>query len=156
MRSLMSYVRVFYDKMLAAVYYFGSSNGVQRIYGHNSSYMHIDMLWQSADQIDEHLFLGNAYDAADYAVLQDMNISTIVNATRECRNYFEGTEGLSYHKIDILDSPTESMRPHFDEFVRFMDAHKDENILIHCYMGSSRSATLVLLYLVLKYNMTVD
>ena len=33
---------------------------------------------------------------------------------------------------------------------------KNENILIHCYMGSSRSATIVILYLIDKYKMSLE
>jgi len=32
----------------------------------------------------------------------------------------------------------------------------DNNILIHCYMGSSRSATIIVLYLMDKYKYTLD
>ena len=34
--------------------------------------------------------------------------------------------------------------------------HPEKNILIHCYMGSSRSATIISAYLIKYYNFTVS
>ena len=42
------------------------------------------------------------------------------------------------------------------ETIETIETQKDENILIHCYMGSSRSATIVILYLMDKYKMTLE
>ena len=34
--------------------------------------------------------------------------------------------------------------------------NKDNRILVHCYMGSSRSATIVSAYMIKKYGYTVE
>lgn len=156
-----AYFRVFIDKL-----YSGCSNVInwwsepeipptRRVYGSNSSLMHLSNLVQHPNQIDDNLFLGNGYDAADWEVLEELGISGVVNATRELRCYFED-EDIDYLKIDVLDNGVATIRPHFDEFLQFLEQHKGEKILVHCYMGSSRSATLVLLYLVKSKGMTVD
>tara|TARA_B110000971_G_scaffold146833_1_gene149976 strand:+ start:2776 stop:3054 length:279 start_codon:yes stop_codon:yes gene_type:complete len=48
----------------------------------------------------------------------------------------------------VTDNSTSSMKNYFNEFIDFINENKNAKTLIHCYMGSSRSATLVVLYLV--------
>jgi len=155
MRSLAAYLKVLYDK-LVGVYYYGTGHQVERVFGSNPSSMHLSNMMRPLDQIEDNLFLGNAFDAADYQTLQDLSISTVVNATKEIRNYFEDEDEMEYLKIDILDNGEATIQPFFKDFLDFINEHPDQRILIHCYMGSSRSATLVLLYLVIKRGMSVD
>ena len=115
--------------------------------------MHLSNLAEPVHKIDNFIYLGNGFDAADYATLSTLGISAVVNATQELRCYFDD---LEYMKVDVLDNGDAHIRPFFEEFIAFIDKHKGKNILIHCYMGSSRSAAFVLLYLVTQYQMTVD
>lgn len=153
-RSWWSYLRVLKDKVVG-FYYNGWGGEVDRIYGPNSTGMHLSTIARRADKIMEGLYLGNAFDAADEGLLEDLEISSIVNATSEIGNYFEG-QGRPYFNTPILDSAQASIAPYFDDFLTFMNSHQGENILIHCYMGSSRSATLALLYIVYKTGATID
>lgn len=155
MRTVSAYFKVLYDK-LVGVYYYGTGHRVNRVYGSNPSSMHLSNILRPLDQVDDNLYLGNAFDAADLRGLKELSISTVVNATKEIRNYFEDQEDMDYLKIDILDNGQATIEPFFQDFLDFINEHPDEKILIHCYMGSSRSATLVLLYLVIKHEMSVD
>ena len=166
MHSYKAYVRVLVDKLYAGCG--GLVNGIgtlvgivepiprtRRVFGENSSLMHFSNLVQTPVQIDDRVILANAYDSADWNLLQEAGVKCIVNATRELSCYFEDQD-IDYLKIPVLDDGASYIRPYFDEFLEFMDAHQGEKVLVHCYMGSSRSATLVLLYLVKRRGMTVD
>ncbi|XP_042242891.1 dual specificity protein phosphatase MPK-4-like isoform X2 [Homarus americanus] len=57
----------------------------------------------------------------------------------------------------VNDMANEDLLSHFEEAVAFIDdGQKKGNVLVHCYFGVSRSATLVTCYLMKKYKMSVD
>jgi dual specificity phosphatase 12 len=73
-----------------------------------------------------------------------------------------GDLNLKHLHIRAEDHPNENLLQHFDEAVEYMDqalkqvgAEKDDTggVFVHCAMGKSRSATLVIAYLMWKYNM---
>ena len=85
------------------------------------------------------------------------NIKCIVNATDEIDNYFENTHKITYMKLSgVIDNSTSSMKNYFNDFIRFVTENKDSKTLIHCYMGSSRSASIILAYLIKYYHLTLE
>lgn len=61
-------------------------------------------------------------------------------------------EGItSYLWLDLKDEPGEDISKYFNESYAFIDEHlKDSNVLIHCQAGVSRSASVVIAYLIKK------
>ena len=57
-------------------------------------------------------------------------------------------------RINISDSrdANENIEQYFTKCINFIETNKDENILIHCNEGVSRSVTIVLAILIKKYN----
>jgi len=121
-----------------------------------SIYDHISAPFIKLTSIDDIIYLGNAYNAADYYYLKNFGITGIVNACNEISNYFE--DDFEYFKIDILDINNSSIYKFFDPFITFVENILNDNgkIMIHCYMGSSRSAILVVLYLIKYKSYTMD
>ena len=114
-----------------------------------SIYEHISAPIRSMIYIIDNIYLGNAYNASNYSYLMDNNIRCIVNATDEIENYFEYDNKFTYMKLNgVIDNSKGTIKSYFDDFIQFMTENKNSNILIHCYMGSSRSATLIVLYLI--------
>lgn len=114
-----------------------------------SIYEHLTAPFISATKIDNTIYLGNAFNAADYNYIKNNGITAIVNASKEISNYFETNSDLQYFKLDdVKDINSSSIKKYFDNFISFVEKIKAENgrILIHCFMGSSRSAILVVLY----------
>jgi len=114
-----------------------------------SIYEHITAPFICATRIDDTIYLGNAFNAADYYYMEKNGITAVVNASKEISNYFEDNSDIQYFKLeDVKDINTSSIKKYFDGFIEFVKKIKDENgrILIHCFMGSSRSAILVVLY----------
>ena len=60
--------------------------------------------------IIDNIYLGNAYNAANYNNLKDLNIKIIINVTKEIQNYYP--EDFHYYNIKIMDTNNEI----FDEF----------------------------------------
>ena len=100
------------------------------------------------------IYLGSSYNAACIYTLRDLGIKYVVNVTVEISNYYE--DEITYLNISIRDNNNESIIEHlddsFDKIDKFVEAN-DGNILIHCYMGASRSATIAANYIKRKTNM---
>lgn len=166
---------------------------------------HITNLFLEPTHIIDNIYLGNAYNASNYATISNYNISYIVNVTKEIKNYYEYEHeykisdfyddinnveikdfnnmdkvvspsinsnidtrisiygkccnDIKYLRIPIYDDCTYHITDYIKESMDFIDNarnNKDGNILIHCYMGSSRSASIVLAYLIYKYNYSLS
>ena len=93
--------------------------------------------------------------ASDADRLETLRITHVLNATEDVSNFFEGAEavpaGLRYHRCPVKDrsDAAAEMREHFPACVEFLDgcAAGGGRALVHCRAGVSRSATLVLGYL---------
>lgn len=113
--------------------------------------------FQPPTQIANRIYLGSAFNAASYYTLKEHNIGLIVNITHEIQNYYP--DEFTYSQYKIFDNGTDDITPHlidsYHVIADFID-NTDKNILVHCYMGSSRSAAVVIYYLMKSMAMTFD
>ena len=62
---------------------------------------------------------------------------------------------LNHYHIRADDDPNENLLQHFSATNKYIDAGlKDGGVFVHCAMGKSRSATLVVAYLMWKHEIT--
>lgn len=107
--------------------------------------------------VHEKLYLGSAYNAACWYTLESLEIKYIINVTAEIDNFHE-TNGITYHKIPIKDDNNETIIPYLEEAFQKLEEFllkKDGNVMVHCYMGASRSASVVAYYIAKKTNTDV-
>lgn len=104
-----------------------------------------------ASQILPFLYLGNERDAKDGCFLRSHHITHILNVTSHVPNYFEN-EAVVYKRVAATDSCHQNLNQYFAEVFEFIDnCRKSEGrVLVHCQAGVSRSATVVLAYLMKK------
>jgi dual specificity phosphatase 12 len=118
-----------------------------------------NLTYQPTHIIDT-IYLGNAYNASNYSSLVENNIGLIVNITCEIPNYYSYIPDFTYHNIYIKDANDNHIKSHIENVLNVIKTYRetrpDKNILIHCYMGSSRSASFVVAYLVKNHFYDVD
>ena len=162
-KSIYSFFKVMKDKIYQKTINYSTNDWekVERIEERNLSI--IDNLYYITDSptfIKDNIYLGNAYNASNYDELKENNIGYILNITKEISNYYP--DEFEYFNIKIMDHNGQSVEKHFSDILDFISKSQLEtndskkNILIHCFMGSSRSASCVILYLMNKYEMTFD
>ena len=107
-----------------------------------TSYIHF---FSGPTEVYGDLYLGSAYNAACWYTLESLGIKYIINVTAEIDNYYEHC-GITYFKIPIKDDNNESIKIYLEDSYDKIDeflSKKDGKVLVHCYMGASRSASIV-------------
>jgi protein-tyrosine phosphatase len=119
---------------------------------------HITNIFLEPTHIIDNIYLGNAYNSSNYSVIKNNNIKYIINVTKELPNYYEKND-INYYRIPISDNCEHHISIYIQDAMKFIEqtqSNNNGNILIHCYMGSSRSASIILAYLVYKYKYDID
>lgn len=164
-------MRMFKDKSYQSLlnWYYGGPKNIERIYKENETVYSCaaKLLCNSMTPIIDNIILGNARDASFLSYLEMAKVGAIIDVTTEIPNYFPNK--FTYYTIKINDNNKEPFTIDMLESVcEFMDAYnmtnnkntstnnKKQNIFVHCYMGSSRSATVVMAYMIYKYGYTVE
>jgi len=96
------------------------------------------------------LFLGDEDSATNEEVITNFGITHVVSALPPGPQAKKFAElGVRYCECPILDSPYSRIEEYFTDANEFIETAKNQNgkVLCHCAAGVSRSATLVLSYL---------
>jgi len=123
----------------------------ERVFGPNSKGISCMYdLTHKPDFILERMVLGNAYNARNFYELEKHNIGLVVNCSKDIPNYFE--DSLKYIRVSVEDKLDQDIYTFLDKTINIMDKYlndnPEKNIFVHCFMGSSRSATVIIAYLI--------
>lgn len=126
----------------------------KRILLHN-----IDLCTQSCySQILPGLYLSNARAATDLQVLRHLNVTHVltIEAHRPPRSFYDQAN-ITTLFIRANDTPQSNLLPYFSICNTFIDEGiQHGTVLVHCHFGVSRSATIVIAYIMQKYKLTFE
>jgi len=126
----------------------------ERIYSSCGLYNTYTTFFSEPTHIIDNIYLGSAYNAANYTQLKDKGIEIIINMTSEIDEYFPND--FIYKKFPLRDNGIDDVGVYLNEIIGYVKENKNKNILIHCKMGASRSAIAVVYYLMIHHKMTLD
>lgn len=103
------------------------------------------------------LYIGDIFSSYNKQFLNSKNIKLIVNCAENLSNNYPND--YTYFNIPVLDTETDNkkMFMYLDNAVNKIRLFHNHgyNVLVHCYAGKSRSATVVAAYLIKFYNFNV-
>jgi len=113
-------------------------------------------LFRDFSLILPNLYISSMNHAHNKPLLDALKIYSIVNvAPKCCSNYFEELDNFTYLTIDEDDRPDSDMIQYFNIAFRFIDRYSKHNgVLVHCMAGVSRSATVVIAYIMKKLGLS--
>ncbi|NXM23986.1 DS13B phosphatase, partial [Oxyruncus cristatus] len=117
---------------------------------------HVDEVWPN-------LYVGDLYVARDKAQLSRMGISHVVNAAAgrfriNTGPAFYNDLPVHYYGVEAEDNPNFDLSIHFYPVAHYIREALNSprgKVLVHCAMGVSRSATLVLAFLMICEDMSL-
>lgn len=157
LNTVLAPFRVVGDKILEFVNV-GKSDSPERVKPENGKLEQLSSMFRDPIHIIDKIYLGNALNAASYYKLDGINIGLVINVTKEITNFYE--DYFDYLRYPILDDGIEKINEHlidsYNNIVRYMEANPNKNILVHCYMGASRSVAIIVFYMMKHHKLTFD
>ncbi len=130
----------------------------KRIFTPKSKLDQIQTFFSEPTHIIDNIYLGSAFNASNYNSLKKNNIGLIINMTNEISNYYE--DEIEYKKYGLYDNNLQPIQQFLNlalmDILEFQQYNPTKNILVHCFMGASRSASIVAYYLHKKHNKNIN
>lgn len=104
------------------------------------------------------LYLGSISAVLDPSILKEHDIHHLVQVLDVPWLPASEQDGYECYRLDILDLESQDLKPHLEDAVEDIDSalRRGCNVLVHCQQGISRSAAIVIAYLIRKRGMSFD
>lgn len=102
------------------------------------------------NKICENVFLSDCYTAHKYSLLKELEIERILQIGKSLPPH--KTSDFDVVHIEADDVCTEDLSQYFYPAAEYID---ESTTLVHCRAGISRSATIVIAYLMIKKHMSL-
>jgi len=119
------------------------------------------------NKIDEGIYISDGVTAKNLNLLKTLKITHVLNAAcgdnesldliNTSQEYYDKA-GIKFMGLEAIDISTFNLFAFFYMAADFIEDALDEggNILVHCKLGTSRSPSLVLAYLMIKKGYTIQ
>ena len=121
------------------------------------------MYSNDADLVIKNIWLGNKSSSQNREFLNNNKIKLVVNCTTDINipQWYE-EDDINYIRLPIYDWNSESnnniLKAEIMNIINTMHIYKEKNknILVHCFAGMQRSATVIACYLMYYYNFKAE
>ncbi|KAK7024825.1 phosphatases II [Favolaschia claudopus] len=117
-----------------------------------------NIITPSASATTGALYLGSMAAAHDTDLLHAHHITHLVQVLEVPWMPQTDVPGFQYYRIDIEDNKSATLQPYLEEACDYIRAALGDgnNVLVHCQQGVSRSASIVIAYLIQERSMGYD
>ena len=121
-------------------------------------YRQYKYFYSESTQIINNLHLGSSFNAYSISELTNKKINVVINVTEEIDNFHDDNLYMIYYRFPIKDDDNDDISEILEQTYDIIDDHlsKGDRVLIHCFMGASRSAAVIIYYLMRKYNIIYE
>lgn len=117
----------------------------------------VDDAYNPMHEIEPGLYLGSMDAGRDESLLREKAVTHVLGILDNffCMPKFEG---ITYFRVEMADSFQSNIENHLPAVLEFIEQARKEghNVLVHCAAGISRSASFVIAYMMVKYNMQYE
>jgi protein-tyrosine phosphatase len=128
--------------------------GYSKDFVNDALFSALGQMTPASNIVQDKLWLGSRHNAANLSELRNLGITHIVNVTTQVEKFYP--ECFTYTQIHILDIPAAKLHPHLPRACDFIDEAllKNKKVFVHCQEGVSRSASVVIAWLMRTNRMT--
>lgn len=114
----------------------------------------------SWNKITNNIYVGDIFSLADFNLFNNHNIKHIISLVNinNIQNKISYLKNINITHSYFEDNYKENIITESEKLYSIIDkcVENNENILVHCQAGKSRSVGVVIYYLIKKYNMSYD
>ena len=87
-------------------------------------------------------------------MLREHNITHVINCAFNLPNKFP--DQITYKRLELRDEPDQPITERLEEAYEFIKENSDKNIFVHCVFGKSRSASVVIFYIMKEKKLNFE
>jgi hypothetical protein len=113
--------------------------------------------------VNKKLYLGSENHASSIDILNAIKVDLVINCTKNIPNYFDNLDLYSdrfidYIRVPINDTASEDIGKYFEQTSKIIQKALDSDltVFVHCKAGISRSASIVIAYIMWSENMSFE
>ncbi|ESO85755.1 hypothetical protein LOTGIDRAFT_167725 [Lottia gigantea] len=108
-------------------------------------------------QITDQLYLSGLGGVTKEDNLKKLNIKVVLNLAVELSSLKYNNQDITVRYVSLQDNSKENILPYLSELVDYIHfvITRGDNIVVHCVGGVSRSATVVIAYLIKIHSMSL-
>ncbi|OCK73916.1 phosphatases II [Lepidopterella palustris CBS 459.81] len=101
------------------------------------------------------LYIGGFYALYQTTLVESANITHVLSVINPSLLDMELLSSFKHYMIEVEDDPNENLLQYFEDSNRFVREGLEQGggVFVHCAMGKSRSATLVIAYLMAEHHL---